>query len=65
MPTKFTIEFAPGCFDDFEGTQDELEELVLQIMALADNGELFNESIPVSEEEAHQIFQKIKNRLTN
>ena len=65
MPTKFTIEFAPGCFDDFEGTQDELEELVLQIMALADNGELFNESMPVSEEEANQIFQKIKNRLTN
>lgn len=22
------IEFAPGCFDDFEGTQEELDELI-------------------------------------
>jgi NTP pyrophosphatase (non-canonical NTP hydrolase) len=65
MPTKYTIEFAPGCFDDFEGTQEELNELILQLMNLADNGELFNESMPVSEEEAHKIFERIQKRSTN
>ena len=25
------IEFAPGAFDDFEGTQEELDELVAEI----------------------------------
>jgi NTP pyrophosphatase (non-canonical NTP hydrolase) len=65
MPTKYTIEFAPGCFDDFEGTQEELEELILQLMNLADNGELFNEAMPVSEDEAVRILEKIKDRRTN
>ena len=65
MPNKYAIEFAPGCFDDFEGTQEELEQFVLQIMTMADTGELFTESVPVSEEEAHKIFERIKKRLTN
>lgn len=65
MPTKYTIEFAPGCFDDFEGTQEELEQFVLQIMTMADNGDLFNEAMPVSEEEAHKIFERIQKRSTN
>lgn len=25
------IEFAPGCFDDFGGTQEELDELIAEI----------------------------------
>lgn len=25
------IEFAPGCFDNFEGTQEELDELMAEI----------------------------------
>lgn len=65
MPTKYTIEFAPGCFDEFEGTQEELEELILQLMNLADNGELFNEAMPVSEDEAMRILEKIKDRRMN
>jgi hypothetical protein len=28
---KMKIEFAPGAFDDFEGTQEELDELVAEI----------------------------------
>lgn len=27
------VEFAPGCFDNFEGTQEELEELITAIQA--------------------------------
>lgn len=33
------IEFAPGCFDDFEGTQEELEELVAEIQRMFASGE--------------------------
>jgi hypothetical protein len=28
---KLNVVFAPGCFDDFEGTQDELDDLIKQI----------------------------------
>jgi hypothetical protein len=28
------VEFAPGCFDQFDGSQDELDELVKQIQKM-------------------------------
>lgn len=28
---EIKIEFVPGCFDHFEGTQEELDELVAQV----------------------------------
>lgn len=31
------IEFAPGCFDNFEGTQEELDELVAEIQEMFTN----------------------------
>ena len=34
------VEFAPGCFDDFEGTQEELDALVQHISELAASGQL-------------------------
>ena len=29
--TKTKISFAPGCFDNFEGTQEELDEVINEI----------------------------------
>jgi len=34
------IEFAPGCFDNFDGTQEELDELVNEIKRMFETGEL-------------------------
>lgn len=44
---KITIEFMPGCFDNFEGTQEELDELVNEIRRLIDTGELFEKAVPL------------------
>jgi hypothetical protein len=44
---KIKIEFAPGAFDNFEGTQEELDEFIAQITAQAESGELLSESEPV------------------
>lgn len=33
------IEFAPGCFDSFEGTQEELDELIAHIKEMFASGE--------------------------
>lgn len=33
------IEFAPGCFDSFEGTQEELDDLVKEIYRMFESGE--------------------------
>lgn len=34
------IEFAPGCFDGLDITQQELDELVEKIQKLADSGQI-------------------------
>ena len=44
---KIKIIFQPGCFDEFEGTQEELDAMMEEIQRMADTGELF--------EEAHEL----------
>jgi hypothetical protein len=41
------VVFEPGCFDDFEGTQEELDELVADIQKMFENGEFEKKSEPV------------------
>jgi hypothetical protein len=45
---KLEIVFAPGCFDSFDGTQEELDNLIKEIREGAENGSLFEKSNPVS-----------------
>ena len=44
---KIKVEFAPGAFDQFEGTQEELEELIAEIQRMAESGELAENARPV------------------
>jgi hypothetical protein len=34
MTKELKIEFAPGCFDHFEGTQEELDEMINEIQKM-------------------------------
>ena len=36
MTTLKQVNFAPGCFDTFDGTQEELDELISEIQSWAD-----------------------------
>ena len=48
---KPEITFLPGCFDSFEGTQEELDEVVKQLMEFFENGDYLNNiQINVTEE---------------
>jgi hypothetical protein len=38
-PKDLKIEFAPGCFDNFEGTQEELDSLISSITEMFKSGE--------------------------
>jgi len=67
---KIHIEFAPGAFDSFDGTQEELDALVAELQRMADSGELQENSIAldeddildtVSEEDREQIQQALIN----
>jgi hypothetical protein len=58
------VVFAPGCFDNFDGTQEELDEMIAEINRLAETGELFERSLPVdldelSDEELEELAGKM------
>jgi len=67
---KIHVEFAPGAFDGFDGTQEDLDALIAEIQRMAESGELEEHSIPlddddildrVTEEERDQIIQALDN----
>lgn len=63
-----TLEFAPGCFDSFDGTQEELDEMVAEIQRMFDSGEMETNSRRVDIEElfeedpdvAEKIFKALQ-----
>jgi hypothetical protein len=66
---KIKIEFAPGAFDSFDGTQEELDALIAEIERMAQSGELQEHSIlldeddifdNISEEDIDQIQQALE-----
>lgn len=66
---KMEVVFAPGCFDHFDGTQEELDQLIKEIQEGAENGTLFEKSNPVtiedlledlSEEEVEDLLSTIE-----
>lgn len=55
---KPKLVFAPGCFDNFEGTQEELQELIAEIQRMFDSGEAQMHAVPIDDEEAEELFRK-------
>ena len=46
---KMKIEFAPGAFDQFDGTQEELDALVAELERMAESGELEENSVALDD----------------
>jgi hypothetical protein len=60
---EMTLEFAPGCFDEFEGTQAELDELVAELQRLVATGEFAKQSRPVTEELFEELSPQMQQKL--
>lgn len=57
---ELKIEFAPGCFDSFEGTQEELDELVKEIQSKLANmtpEELEAQSRSLDDDEIEELLE--------
>ena len=52
------IVFAPGCFDSFDGTQEELDEMIEQIKKMAESGELFEKSTLVELDDIEDLIDE-------
>ena len=59
---KPELKFAPGCFDNFEGTQEELQELIAHIHQMVEDGTIFEDSEPLSPEEEAQVYEMLRNK---
>lgn len=61
---KFKLVFAPGCFDDFEGTQEELDDLISEINRQLDTGEFFENATELSDEVFDDLPESEKDKLS-
>jgi len=55
--SKLRVEFAPGCFDHFEGTQEELDELIAEINRMIHSGELFEQGVDIDELDEEELAE--------
>ena len=60
---KPKVVFDPGCFDDFEGTQEELDSLMAEILRMAESGELEKSSRLVDFEKLSDTDPEIAEKL--
>ena len=60
---KIKIEFAPGAFDNFDGSQEELDEFIAELERMVESGELQENSRELSEEDFNELPNEIKEQL--
>jgi hypothetical protein len=57
---QFKVEIAPGAFDNFEGTPEELQEVLAEAHRMFESGEFLEHGRPVTDEEAEELAQRPK-----
>ena len=62
MTDKLKVVFAEGCFDNFDGTQEELAEFIAEIQNMANNGTLMDGAVELREDESEELHAMLKGR---
>ena len=57
------VIFDPGCFNNFEGTQEELDEFVKQIQEFAESGLLFENSVELTDEDIEELDEDTRQQI--
>lgn len=60
---ELKIEFAPGCFDNFEGTQEELDALIANIKNMLVSGEILENSRELSEDDFAELPLEVQEQI--
>ena len=60
---ELKIEFAPGAFDTFEGTQEELDELIAEIHQMFENGEAQENAVILDDNDWDELPDELKEHL--
>ena len=59
---EIKIEFAEGCFDNFDGTQEELQEMIAMLRQMVNDGTLEENSTPVDPED-EEFIKFLENKI--
>lgn len=57
------VIFDPGCFDNFDSTQEELDEFVKQIQEFAESGLLFENSVELTDEDIEELDEETRQQI--
>lgn len=60
---ELKIEFAPGCFDNFEGTQEELDALIANIKNMLVSGEILENSRELNEDDFAELPLEVQEQI--
>ena len=62
-PEEMQLEFAPGCFDDFEGTQEELDEMIEHIKEMFAAGKFVTHGRELTDEEFDTLSESTQQKI--
>ena len=60
MNKPLKVTFAEGCFDGFDGTQEELQELIAHLHQAAQDGTLMKDAVPLFNLEEEELIELMK-----
>ena len=60
---ELKIEFAPGCFDNFDGTQEELDSLIADIKNMITSGAIHENSTQLNEDDFDELPDEVKEQI--
>lgn len=63
MTDKLKIIFAEGCFDNFDGTEEELAEMLADIHQMVEDGTLVEKATPLRQEEEEEFVEMMQKRI--
>ena len=59
---KLKLVIAPGAFDDFEGTQEELDEMIAALKKMMEDGTLDENARLLSPKEEEEFFKQLNEK---
>jgi hypothetical protein len=63
MTEKLKVVFAEGCFDDFDGTEEELAAMLADLHQMVEDGTLMDNATPLRPEEEEEFVEAMKMRI--
>jgi hypothetical protein len=62
MTNELKVVFAEGCFDNFEGTPEELADFIAEIKNMAQNGTLMDNATRLTDEEEAELLRVLESK---